>query len=82
MKRTLALILALAMVMALALSGNAYAAKDVTLTIFNSKMEIQSQMEEMADEYMSTHKGVEVEVYYSSDTVAAHMSTKIGRAHV
>ena len=76
MKRTLALILALAMVMALALSGTAYAAKDVTLTIFNSKMEIQSQMEEMAEEYMSTHKGVEVEVYYSSDTVAAHMSTK------
>jgi raffinose/stachyose/melibiose transport system substrate-binding protein len=76
MKRTLALILALAMVMALALSGNAYAAKDVTLTIFNSKMEIQSQLEEMADEYMDSHKGVEVEVYYSSDTVAAHMSTK------
>jgi len=46
-----------------------------TLTIFNSKMEIQSQMEEMAKQYSET-KGVPVEVYYSSDTVAAHMATK------
>ena len=77
MKRAIALILMLAMVTALALSGgSAYAANKVTLTIFNSKMEIQSQLEEMADEYMDSHKGVEVEVYYSSDTVAAHMSTK------
>ena len=76
MKRAIALILMLAMVMALSLSGTAYAADKVTLTIFNSKMEIQSQMEEMAEEYMDTHKNVEVEVYYSSDTVAAHMSTK------
>ncbi len=76
MKRAIALILMLAMVMALSLSGTAYAANKVTLTIFNSKMEIQSQMEEMAEEYMDTHKNVEVEVYYSSDTVAAHMSTK------
>ena len=77
MKRAIALILMLAMVTALALSGgSAYAANKVTLTIFNSKMEIQSQMEEMAEEYMDTHPDVEVEVYYSSDTVAAHMSTK------
>ena len=77
MKRAIALILMLAMVTALALSGgSAYAANKVTLTIFNSKMEIQSQLEEMADEYMDTHPDVEVEVYYSSDTVAAHMSTK------
>ena len=45
------------------------------ITIFNSKMEIQSQMEEMAKEY-SKEKGVDVEVYYSSDTVAAHLSTR------
>ncbi|MBO5521910.1 MAG: carbohydrate ABC transporter substrate-binding protein [Eubacterium sp.] len=38
-------------------------------------MEIQSQMEEMAEKY-SEEKGVDVEVYYSSDTVAAHLSTK------
>ena len=45
------------------------------ITIFNSKMEIQSQMEEMAEKY-SKEKGVDVEVYYSSDTVAAHLSTR------
>ena len=46
-----------------------------SITIFNSKMEIQSQMEEMAAKY-SEEKGVNVEVYYSSDTVAAHLSTR------
>ena len=77
MKRVIATILMLAMVTAIALSGgSAYAAGKVSLTIFNSKMEIQSQLEEMADEWNDTHKDVEIEVYYSSDTVAAHMSTK------
>lgn len=38
-------------------------------------MEIQDQMEKMAKEY-SKEKGVDVEVYYSSDTVAAHLATK------
>ena len=60
MKRTIAFILMFAMIMALSVSGTAYAANKVTLTIFNSKMEIQSQMEEMAEEYMDTHKNVEV----------------------
>ena len=45
------------------------------ITIFNSKMEIQDQMQEMAKKY-SEEKGVDVEVYYSSDTVAAHLSTR------
>ena len=45
------------------------------ITIFNSKMEIQSQLEEMAAQY-SEEKGVDVEVYYSSDTVAAHLATR------
>ena len=76
MKKTLALILALAMVFAVAVSGTASAASKVEVTIFNSKMEIQSQLEEMADEWNSNNKDVEIEVYYSSDTVAAHMSTK------
>ena len=75
-KRAIALLLTLTMIVALACcSGSAFAAKKVQLTIFNSKMEIQSQMEEMAAEYSDTHD-VDVEVYYSSDTVAAHMSTK------
>ena len=85
MKRILAMILALVMVFALAACGSngsssggsdASSAGDGTaITIFNSKMEIQSQMEEMAEEY-SEATGVDVEVYYSNDTVAAHMSTR------
>ncbi len=47
----------------------------VAITIFNSKIEVQEQFEEMAKEY-SASKGVDVEVYYSNDTVAAHMATR------
>lgn len=89
MKKALALMLALVMVLALAACGGGSGSGDsgssgsgssgsksaATLTIFNSKMEIQSQMEEMAEQY-SKEKGVPVEVYYSSDTVAAHMATR------
>ena len=49
--------------------------EEVTITIFNSRMEIQSQLEEMARAY-SREKGVNVEVYYSSDTVTAHLATR------
>ncbi|MCR4935875.1 MAG: extracellular solute-binding protein, partial [Oscillospiraceae bacterium] len=70
----------LAMVLVLAAcggetTGGETASDGTSITIFNSKMEIQSQMEEMAKKY-SAEKGVNVEVYYSSDTVAAHMSTR------
>ena len=86
MKKALAMMLALVMVLALAACGGKSGGSEgesssggsngaATLTIFNSKMEIQSQMEEMAKKY-SKEKGVPVEVYYSSDTVAAHMATK------
>ena len=84
MKKAIAGILVLVMIFALAACGsstpssNGSAAAEgdgSAITIFNSKMEIQSQMEEMAARY-SEEKGVKVEVYYSSDTVAAHMSTR------
>lgn len=47
----------------------------VSITIFNSKSEVQDQFEAMAEEY-SEKTGVNVEVYYSSDTVAAHLATR------
>ena len=45
------------------------------ITIFNSKMEIQDQMLQMAEKY-TAETGVPVEVYYSSDTVSAHLATR------
>ena len=83
-KRVLAILLALVLVLGLAAcsgggnsgdGGSSSGGKKVAITIFNSKMEIQSQMEEMAKKY-SEEKGVDLEVYYSSDTVAAHLSTR------
>lgn len=55
--------------------GSGSGSGDVSITIFNSKSEIQSAFEEMAAEY-SASKGVNVEVYYSQDTVAAHLATR------
>ena len=78
-KRLLVIVLALALVFTMAACGGGSSEDSSsdgnTLTIFNSKMEIQSQLEEMAERY-SAEKGIPVEVYYSSDTVAAHMSTR------
>lgn len=78
-KRAIAIVLALVMVLSLAACGGTSGDNGndgaVSITIFNSKMEIQSQMEEMAAAY-SAEKGVNVEVYYSSDTIAAHLSTR------
>ena len=79
-KRVIAAILALVMVLALTACGGSSGGgggsdNDLTITIFNTKSEIQEQMLEMAEKY-SAEKGVTVEVYYSSDTVAAHLSTR------
>ena len=71
-KATLAITLAAAMA---ATAVPAMADDKVSITIFNSKMEIQSQFEEMAEKYAEDN-GINVEVYYSNDTVAAHMATK------
>ena len=75
-KRAVSLILTLSMVFALAISGgSASAAKNTYITIFNSKNEIQEHLEEAAAEYGKTHN-VDIEVYYSQDTVSAHLATK------
>lgn len=50
-------------------------AEGENLTVFNSKMEIQTQFEEVASTY-SESAGVAMEVYYSNDTVAAHMGSR------
>ena len=66
-KRVIALAMAAAMVL---MSAVPAAAEGVTFTFFNSKMEIQTQLEEkLQNDYAD-----DVTVYYSSDTVAAEMA--------
>ena len=71
-KSTLAITLAAAMA---ATAVPAMADDKVSITIFNSKMEVQSQFEEMAEKYAEDN-GINIEVYYSNYTVAAHLATK------
>ncbi len=81
-KKILALVLAMVMVASLAACGGGGSSDstgsgdNVTITIFNSKSEIQDQFVELADEYTESHPGVTIEIYYSSDTVSAHLATK------
>ena len=73
---TAALITSMAASLCACSSDAANGSKDgVSITIFNSKMEVQEQFEEMAKEY-GEKTGVNVEVYYNSDTVASHIATK------
>ena len=82
-KKLLAITLAATMIFSLVACGGSGGSgdstgsgEDVTITIFNSKSEIQDQFEELANTYSDTHPGVTIEVYYSSDTVSAHLATK------
>ena len=79
--KVLAVVLSLAMVIGLTACGNkgGGAAKSkgdgTSITLFNSKNEIQEDFEALAKTY-EEQKGVHIEVYYSQDTVAAHLATK------
>lgn len=71
-----AAVAALAAVGMLASCGGGGSADDAnTLTIFNSKSELQEEFEDMAAQY-EEETGVHIEVYLSNDTVAAHLSTR------
>ena len=76
MKKSVSFVMAALMAASLATTGSmTVLADEVEITVFNSKMEIQTQLEEAAEEYYEK-TGVYVEVYYSSDTVTAHMATR------
>lgn len=81
MKKHVSFVMAAAMAASLTVSAvPAMAADEVSFTIFNSKSEIQEYMEELAETYCEQHEGVNIEVYYSQDTVAAHLATKYASA--
>ena len=58
-----------------AAEGGTQTSDKVSITMLNSKMEIQEQLEQIAKTY-SEKTGVNLEIYYSSDTIAAHLSTR------
>jgi len=82
-KKVLAVLLSLAMVIGLAAcgksgsgsGGSAGKGDGKSITLFNSKNEIQEDFEELCKAY-EEETGVHIEVYYSQDTVAAHLATK------
>lgn len=86
-KKILAAVLAAATAMSLAACGGgsssaapsndaqAPSGDKVAFTIFNSKTEIQEYLEEAAAKY-AEENNVDVEVYFSQDTVSAHLATK------
>ena len=81
-KKLLTLMLAFAMVFAMTACGGssdeespASAGDGTSITLFNSKNEIQEDFENLAKVY-EEQTGVHVEVYYSQDTVSAHLATK------
>lgn len=78
-RKLLVALLSFVMVFAMAACGGGGGEEKTSsgdgFTIFNSKMEIQDQFVELAKQY-TEETGVPVEVYYSQDTVAAHLSTK------
>lgn len=84
MKKTVALILTFATAFSLTACGGSDSAGSAsaggirdgaTFTIFNSKSEIQEYLEDAAAKYCEEND-VNIEVYYSNDTVAAHLSVK------
>ena len=82
-KKLLAVMMSLAMIIALAACGGGGGSSESTaaagdgssITLFNSKNEIQEDFENLAKAY-EEKTGVHVEVYYSQDTVSAHLGTK------
>ncbi|WP_277935268.1 ABC transporter substrate-binding protein [Parablautia muri] len=86
MKKPITLVLAFAMAFSLTACGGSNDSPSegaasggdgdgVTFTIFNSKSEIQEYLEDAAAKYCEEND-VNIEVYYSNDTVAAHLSVK------
>ncbi|MBQ6456884.1 MAG: carbohydrate ABC transporter substrate-binding protein [Mogibacterium sp.] len=81
-KKALVLMLAFAMVLAFTACGgggdeaaSGGSGDGTSITLFNSKNEIQEDFENLAKVY-EEQTGVHVEVYYSQDTVSAHLATK------
>ena len=75
-RRLTALLTALVLLAVLsACGGSGQEGGRVAITVLNSKMEIQDQMQAMAEAYSATHDA-DVSVLYSTDSVSAHLATR------
>ncbi|MDO4297727.1 MAG: ABC transporter substrate-binding protein [Lachnospiraceae bacterium] len=75
MKKHISAAMTAIMAMSISAAIPVMADEPVSFTIFNSKTEIQEYLEEAAAAY-GEENNVEIEVYYSNDTVAAHLATR------
>lgn len=75
MKRKMTTLMAVLAASACVMPMNVLAEEKVSFTIFNSKTELQADLEEAAAAY-SAENNVDIEVYFSNDTVAAHLATR------
>lgn len=76
MKRTISGLMAATMACTVAVcTAPNVQAEEVSFTIYNSKNEIQEQLEAACEAY-GEKNGVNIEAYYSNDTVAAHLATR------
>lgn len=76
-RRLIALCLALGLTACLCACGAGVGGEEggASITVFNSKVEIQNQLLALAEAYNASHDG-DVTVIYSSDSVVAHLSTQ------
>lgn len=78
MKKQISLVLAAAAVcstLSVGAAAPAIAGDKVSFTIFNSKSELEEYLEDAAEEY-GEENDVDIEVYYSQDTVSSHLATR------
>ena len=77
MKKTIAVLLVLAMFVSLCvLCGCNKQAEKVKVTIFQQKIEIDESLKEMAEVYMKSHSGVEIEITSNGNDYATSLKTK------
>lgn len=75
MKKQISAAMAAAVVLSFTAAMPAMAEEPITITLYNSKNEITEYLEDAAEVY-AEENNVNIEIYYSNDTVAAHLGAR------